>query len=181
VPVVGPGIALLAQLAVALAVVLVAAIVPGWYESWRSLARQVDPGGKSAIALRRLHWPSWLPTRIAVALAVYAAGVVVVWAGGQLSWMPVLEGRAWVIDRIADLSTANIGNVLFGAIVVLVLFVAIEVVGASRWQGWDERERWEARSRPLPGIDRWRVWLQAVAFLIALVFAFVMIAIVEQP
>jgi hypothetical protein len=49
VPVVGPGIAHLAQLAVALAVVLVAAIVPGWYESWRSLARRVDPGGRSVL------------------------------------------------------------------------------------------------------------------------------------
>ena len=179
VPVVGPWVGAIGQVLVGLVVVLLAATIPGWYQTWHVAATRADPDERLTRALASVGWPSWLPPRIAVAAGAYAVVVVAVGIGVRqsMSWATALEDRlaafaAWLFSPAA-------GNALFGAIVVVGIFVALEMWGASRWQGWDENERWQARHRPLPPLDRWRVKVQAVLFLAMLVAAFVLIALVD--
>jgi len=94
-----------------------------------------------------------------------------------MGWATDLENRlaafaSWLFSPAA-------GNALLGAMVIVGIFVGLEVWGASRWQGWDENERWQARRRPLQPVDRWRIKVQAALFLAMLVVAFGLISFVD--
>jgi hypothetical protein len=179
VPIVGQWVGAVGQVLVGLAIVLLAATIPGWYQTWHKAATRADPGERLTRGLAAIGWPSWLPPRIAVAVGAYAAVVLAVTLGlrQSMGWAVSLEDRlagiaAWIFSPAA-------GNAVVGAAAIVMLFMALEVWGASRWQGWDENERWQARHRPLPPTDRWRIKVQAALFVGAVAGVFGLIAFVD--
>ena len=176
VPFLGRLLAIAGLVGVLAVIVLVPTAVLGWLGAWRwlskRLAQRSGPGDLVGDApgffgffglLDRLGWPKWLPHWLALALLLMLP------SGLALSE----PARAFA----HGLWTPGSGDLLVGGLLVALLFVAIEVVGASRWEGWDSRERWEARQRHVRRPDRWRIWAQAALLLLLLLVVFFLVAL----
>jgi hypothetical protein len=193
IPYLGPGLALIGQLVIGLLIVLAVAGIPGWFGIWRRTAKRADHRARELVkrarptvretgsatdknVAPRPRLPSWLPFRTSLVLAVYGivAGALTIGSWLSLGW--AITARHWLEGWVGSIWSAQAGNVLFGTIVVAVLFTAIYALGAAAWGAWDARERSIART-PDQRPDRRLAALVAVLLLVLLLGALWLVAI----